>query len=167
MSAIPQPRPLSKPSLQGGQEAIRYARRGTLVLLSPLLLLVGMLTFAGVILSDATAQNRAQAVLTAWEAGGPVVARELTQCLARQGEVRAKERAAGDPFVQLKLLDDVTECEDSVSRAAIARGAVFNEPGVEPLARYDAAVADRKAVFSKTFGLNKADGSFLGLKTQQ
>ena len=164
MSAIPQTPLVSAHPNQGGDTAIRYARRGTLVLLSPLLLVVGMVGFAALVLSDATAQNRAAGVSEAWEAGGGVVvAQELGRCLGRQGELRAKERTAGKSFVHLKLLEDVETCEESVTQAAIARGAVFGEPGVEPLAHYDAAVEARKAVFSKTFGLNKADRTFSSL----
>lgn len=146
--------------LQGGPDAVRYARRRSLLLLTPLLFLAVVGSYLPLISSEGVTKNRYRATVAAWTSAHPEVAAELQGCMKRQGQFRAVQKRRGDFMVHLSLLEDVRVCEDSVAKSAIARGAVFGEAGVAPVADYEAATAARKAVFDHTWQVNPADLQF-------
>lgn len=144
--------------LVGGPSAVRYATTRSFILVFPLLLVAALVAAAALLATPAVAQKRAAAVTQAWADGGASAQSHLQQCLSERGKARGASKRNGNFFAHLSLLEDVEFCEDTVARTAGAGPSVFGADYKGPsIGDVETATQARKAVFSRTVALNKAD----------
>lgn len=140
---------LRNPS-QAGHDALKSARKNTLILVAFLAVTILSALMFSVLLSQPFTEKRLAAIRVAWSSESPVAADMLASCLVTRG----KGRLAGS----VMLLSHVKDCETNLQGMAFAVG-----QGLEPQQdmpapeAVNAAIKAREAVFSRTLLPNPAD----------